>query len=195
MTVNDSDISFWMAELGVVAFVCLFLCILLYNQMVEFRQTANQAFADMDVLLKKRRDLIPNLVSTVKGSSAHEIQALDTVVRLRSQATSAVSMQDKLKADRDLTGALGQLFALSEAYPDLKANANFLDLQGRLNRIEDELSEARQSFNLATANYNAQREKIPTVFVASALGFKPYTFFDVGVQQRAELDAPPSVLF
>lgn len=191
----ENDVAFWMAELGVVAFVCVVLCILLYNQMVEFRQTANQAFADMDVLLKKRRDLIPNLVATVKGSSAHEIEALGTVVRLRGQAASAVSVQDKLAADRNLTGALGQLFALSEAYPDLKANANFLDLQGRLNIIEDELSEARQAFNLATANYNAQREKIPTVFVASALGFKRYDFFDVGTEERASLDAPPTVQF
>lgn len=192
---TENDIAFWTAELGFVAFFCVILCIFAYNKMVECRQLANQAFADMDVLLKKRRDLIPNLVSTVKGSSAHEIEALGMVVRLRAQATSAVSIQDKLATDRDLTGALGQFFALSEAYPDLKANANFLDLQGRLNRIEDELSEARQSFNLATANYNTEREKIPTVFVASALGFKPYTFFDVGASQRSELDVPPSVSF
>lgn len=191
----DPDVLFPFVIIGLFAMTIGLAAIRSYNEMVELRQRANQAFADMDAFLKKRRDLIPNLVSTVKGSSAHENQALETVVRLRANALTAPTAAAKLATERDLSGALGKLFALREAYPDLKANANFLDLQERLGVIETEISDARQAFNHSVASYNSERQQLPMVFFASSLGFKPYAFFDVGAEERTSLDAPPNVQF
>lgn len=191
----DPDVMFPLIILGLFLFVLLSAIVDAYNKMVEMRQAANQAFADMDAFLKKRRDIIPNLVATVRGSSAHENQALETVVRLRAAATAATDTKQKMASEQKLSAALGNILVLGEAYPDLKANANFLALQEQLSAIEGELSEARQTFNFYTASYNSERQKVPMVFVASALGFKPYNFFDVGAEERSQLDTPPSVSF
>lgn len=191
----DPDVMFPLIIFGMFMLVLISTVVHAYNQMVELRQRANQAFADMDAFLKKRRDLIPNLVATVKGSSAHENQVLTNVIRLRASADAATSMHQKLTTEHELSGALGQIVALGEAYPDLKANANFLHLQGQLGGIESEVSDARQIYNFQTASYNSERQKIPMVFFASALGFAPYEFFDVGREERLALDTPPSVQF
>ncbi|MBX7247839.1 MAG: LemA family protein [Caulobacteraceae bacterium] len=183
--------------IGVVVAILLFILVGGYNRLVALDQNANQAFADIDVQLKQRQDLIPNLVETVKGYAAHEAGTLEAVIAARNQAARATSVEDKVQAENMLTGALGRLFALSESYPDLKANQNFLSLQGELSDIENKLAAARRFFNNAVGEFNSVRRAFPTVLIAGLFGFgKDRTFFDVGAEQRAAMDAaPPQVKF
>jgi len=168
-----------------------------YNKLVALNQSADQAFADIDVQLKQRQDLIPNLVETVKGYATHERATLDSVTQARAAAAGATSVNDKVQSENMLTAALGRLFAVAEAYPDLKANTNFLELQRELSDIENKLAAARRFFNNAVAEFNAVRRQFPTVLFAGMFGFasdKP--FFDVGEGERAAMNAaPPSVKF
>ena len=166
-----------------------------YNRLVALRQNANQAFADIDVQLNQRHDLIPNLVETVKGYAAHERGTLEAVTEARNAAARATGPADKAAAEGALTGALRQVFALSEAYPDLKANANFIQLQGELSDIENKLAAARRYFNNAVGDYNASVQSFPAVLFAAGMGFKPRDFFDVGDEGRAQLSTPPEVKF
>ena len=182
---------------GVIVVVLLFVIVGAYNRLVALDQSANQSFADIDVQLKQRQDLIPNLIETVKGYATHEKSTLDAVIQARNAATSANSVNDKVQAENMLSGALGKLFALSEAYPDLKANTNFLQLQADLSDIENKLAAARRFFNNAVSEFNAVRRQFPTVVFAGMFGFgsdKP--FFDVGDGERATMNAaPPKVSF
>ena len=182
---------------GVVVVVLLFLVIGAYNRLVGLDQTADQAFADIDVQLKQRHDLIPNLVETVKGYASHERGTLEAVVQARSAATHATTVNDKVQAENMLTATLGRLFALSEAYPQLRANENFMRLQADLSDIENKLAAARRFFNNAVSEFNAVRRQFPTVLFAAMVGFgsdKP--FFDVGEADRAAMSAaPPTVNF
>lgn len=183
----------------IVAVVALliFIGVGAYNKLVALDQKADQAFADIDVQLKQRQDLIPNLVETVKGYVGHERATLDSVTQARAAAASATSVNDKVAAENMLTGALGKLFAVAEAYPDLKANTNFLELQRELSDIENKLAAARRFFNNAVAEFNAVRAQFPTVLFAGLIGFgaeKP--FFEVDATERAALNAaPPTVNF
>jgi LemA protein len=183
--------------IGVIVVVLLFLVVGAYNRLVNLDQTADQAFADIDVQLKQRQDLIPNLVETVKGYATHERGTLEDVIKARSAATQATGVNEKVQAENILTGALGRLFALSEAYPDLKANTNFQQLQAELSDIENKLAAARRFFNSAVSEFNAVRRQFPTVLFAGLVGFgsdKP--FFDVGDDSRAAMnEAPPQVKF
>ncbi len=189
------DMIVWIV-IGVVVVVLLFLIIGAYNKLVALDQSANQAFADIDVQLKQRHDLIPNLVETVKGYAAHEAGTLEAVITARNRATQAGSVEDKVQAENILTGALGRLFALAEAYPDLKANQNFLSLQAELADLENKLAAARRFFNNAVGEYNTAREQFPAVIFAGMFGFGPREFFDVGEDSRASMDAaPPQVKF
>jgi LemA protein len=165
-----------------------------YNRLVGLRQRANQAFADIDVQLQQRHDLVPNLVETVKGYAAHEKTTLEAVTNARAAATSATSVEQKVQAENALTGALRQLFAVAEAYPDLKANLNFLGLQSELTDIENKLAAARRFFNNAVAEFNAAIQQFPAVLVAGSMGFTERTFFDVGAD-RASVAAAPEVKF
>ena len=182
---------------GVIVVVLLFVVVGAYNRLVALDQSANQSFADIDVQLKQRQDLIPNLIETVKGYATHEKSTLDAVIQARNAATSANTVNDKVQAENMLSGALGKLFALSEAYPDLKANTNFLQLQADLSDIENKLAAARRFFNNAVSEFNAVRRQFPTVVFAGMFGFgsdKP--FFDVGDGERATMNAaPPKVAF
>tara|TARA_R110002051_G_scaffold179433_1_gene249203 strand:- start:50 stop:625 length:576 start_codon:yes stop_codon:yes gene_type:complete len=182
---------------GVIVVLLLFVVVGAYNRLVALDQSANQSFADIDVQLKQRQDLIPNLIETVKGYATHEKSTLDAVIQARNAATSANSVNDKVQAENMLSGALGKLFALSEAYPDLKANTNFLQLQADLSDIENKLAAARRFFNNAVSEFNAVRRQFPTVVFAGMFGFgsdKP--FFDVGDGERATMNAaPPKVAF
>lgn len=166
-----------------------------YNGLVAMRQRANQAFADIDVQLKQRHDLIPNLVETVKGYASHEKETLDAVIKARNSAISAQGSPGQAAAEQQLSGALGRLIALSEAYPDLKANTNFLDLQSQLANVEDKLSAARRFFNNAVGEYNAGIQAFPAVLFARNFGFTERTFFDVGEEARKSLDVAPQVKF
>jgi LemA protein len=167
----------------------------LYNTLVALRQRNRQAFADIDVQLKQRHDLVPNLVETVKGYAKHERDTLDAVIDARNAAVSARGPAQKAEAEGVLSAALGRLFALAEAYPDLKANENFLELQRMLDDIENKIAAARRFFNSAAAEYNAKRESVPAAFIANFFGFAPEAFFDLGEEKRAELEAPPPVSF
>ena len=168
-----------------------------YNKLVALNQRADQSFADIDVQLKQRNDLIPNLVETVKGYASHEAGTLAAVTQARAAAAGANTVNEKVQADNMLTGALGRLFAVAEAYPDLKANSNFLELQRELSDIENKLAAARRFFNNAVAEFNAVRAQFPTVLFAGLFGFgsdKP--FFAVDAADRAAMTAaPPSVKF
>jgi LemA protein len=181
--------------LGVIVAIIIYL-FAVYNGLVTMRQRANQAFADIDVQLKQRHDLVPNLVETVKGYATHEKETFDAVVKARSAAMAAPPQSaEQAQAEAVLSGALGRLIAISEAYPDLKANQNFLKLQDDLGDVENKLSAARRFFNNAVGEYNAAIEAVPAVFFSKSLGFSPRTFFDLGEEKRNTLDEPPKVSF
>jgi len=182
-----------MIIIGVIA-VLLIWVVSVYNGLVAMRLRVSQAFADIDVQLKQRHDLIPNLVETVKGYAAHERGTLEAVVQARTAAVSAQGPAAQAAAENMLTGALRQLFALSEAYPDLKANANFQQLQAELTDIENKLAAARRFFNNAVQEYNTGIEQFPAALFAGNFGFTPREFFDVG-EDRQALDRAPAVKF
>ncbi|NQY95697.1 MAG: LemA family protein [Henriciella sp.] len=179
--------------LGLVALLVVFL-IGIYNGLVAKRQRCNQAFADIDVQLKQRQNLIPNLVETVKGYAAHEKETLDAVIQARQGAVSANTPGEMGAAEGVLGQALGRLFALAEAYPDLKANQNFMDLQDELAVIEDKIAAARRFYNSAVQDYNTAREQFPGSIVAGSFNFEPREFFDLG-EDRATMSTPPEVKF
>jgi LemA protein len=165
-----------------------------YNSLVAMRQRTNQAFADIDVQLKQRHDLIPNLVETVKGYAAHESGTLEAVVAARDTAVAAPGVEQKVAAENMLAGALGKLFALSEAYPNLKADANFRQLQSDLSDIENKLAASRRFFNNAVQEYNTGIQQFPAALFAGIFGFSQRPFFDVG-GDRPQLEQAPSVKF
>jgi LemA protein len=180
--------------LGIIVALVLWI-IVIYNGLVAMRQRVSQSFADIDVQLKQRHDLIPNLVETVKGYAGHERGTLEAVVKARQTAMAAPGLEQKVAAENMLSGALRQLFALSEAYPDLKANQNFQQLQSDLSDIENKLAAARRFFNNAVQEYNSGIQQFPAVLFAGALGFQSHTFFDVGGDARVALDQAPQVKF
>ncbi len=180
--------------LGVIVVIALF-GIVVYNRLVSLRQTVNQSWSDITVQLKQRHDLVPNLVETVKGYAAHERGTLEAVTQARNAAVAASSPEAQAKAENMLTGALRQLFALSEAYPDLKANQNFLQLQSDLSDIENKIAASRRFFNNAVQEYNTSTQTFPAVLFAGALGFTPRTFFDVDEGERAAVETAPQVKF
>jgi LemA protein len=179
--------------IGVVV-VLVIWAISIYNGLVAMRQRVNQSFADIDVQLKQRHDLIPNLVETVKGYATHERGTLEAVVNARNAAMAAPGVEQKVAEENMLTGALRQLFALAESYPDLKANQNFLQLQAELSDIENKLAAARRFFNNAVQEYNTGIQQFPAALFTATFGFHQQQFFDLG-EQRAQLDQAPSVKF
>jgi LemA protein len=180
--------------IGVIVVVVIW-AISIYNGLVAMRQRVNQSFADIDVQLKQRHDLIPNLVETVKGYAGHERGTLEAVIQARNQAIAAPNVEQKVAAENMLSGALRQLFALSENYPNLKANANFQQLQSDLSDIENKLAASRRFFNNAVQEYNTGIQQFPAVLMAGALGFTQKEFFDVGVDERKVLEQAPQVKF
>ncbi|KIZ46879.1 MULTISPECIES: LemA family protein [Rhodopseudomonas] len=179
--------------LGIIVVLVLF-ALATYNRLVALRQRVGQAFADIDVQLKQRHDLIPNLVETVKGYAAHERGTLDDVVKARNAALSAQGPSQIAAAENQLSGALGRLIALSEAYPDLKANANFQQLQAELSDIENKIAASRRFFNNAVQEYNTGIQQMPAALFAGALGFTHKDFFDLG-ETRSQVEQVPQVKF
>jgi LemA protein len=175
--------------LGVIVVLVIF-AFSAYNRLVALGQRVNQAFADIDVQLKQRHDLVPNLVETVKGYAAHERGTLDEVVKARGAAMSAQGPAQVSAAENQLSGALGRLIALSEAYPDLKANANFQQLQAQLTDIENKLAAARRFFNNAVSEFNARIQQFPAALFAGMLGFAPRQFFDLGDDRKTVQEVP-----
>ncbi|HEY0442152.1 MAG TPA: LemA family protein [Xanthobacteraceae bacterium] len=179
--------------LGLIVVLVLWV-IFIYNGLVAMRQRVNQSFADIDVQLKQRHDLIPNLVETVKGYAAHERGTLEAVVQARNAAVSARSPEQMAVAENQLSGALRQLFALSEAYPDLKANQNFQQLQAEISDIENKIAASRRFFNNAVQEYNTGIEQFPAALFAASLGFHRREFFDLG-ESRTVMEQAPQVKF
>ena len=155
-----------------------------YNKLVNARNKTNNQFSQIDIQLKRRADLIPNLVETVKGYAKHEEGTLKEVIEARNQAVNANSVNDKIDANNKLTSALGKLFALSEAYPDLKANENFVHLQEELTDTEDKITYARQFYNDSAMNFNNLIEMFPSSVVASMFKFTKFEFFKADEKEK-----------
>jgi LemA protein len=167
--------------IAVVVLVLLFILSItgIYNRLVRLRVAVRNGWAQIDVQLKRRHDLIPNLVETVKGYASHERETLERVIKARNAAVSANTPAQSIAAENMLTGALRQLFALSEAYPDLKANANFQQLAEQLTGTENQISFARQGYNEAVRAYNEAIQVFPAVIIAGMFGFKSEEFFEL----------------
>ena len=180
--------------LAVIVIVAGWL-VLSYNGLVSLRQRCRQAFSDIDVQLKQRHDLIPNLVETVKGYASHERGTLEDVMKARGAAMAAQGVTAQAQAESQLSGALGRLIAVSEAYPDLKANQNFLSLQSELSDIENKIAASRRFFNNSAAEYNAARESIPAAFYSGSLGFMPEAFFTLDEAEKIAVNQTPKVAF
>ena len=178
----------------VLALIALF-AVVTYNRLVALRQGWKQAFADIDVQLKQRHDLIPNLVETVKGYAAHESGVFTKVTEARASAMRATSVTDKAAAESALSGALGNLMAVAENYPQLKANENFRELQNELTDLENKIAAARRFLNNAVAEYNGSIQQFPAVLFAGAMGFEPAPMFELDAAERAENKEPPKVSF
>jgi LemA protein len=161
-----------------------------YNSLISMRQRVNQAFGDVDVQLRLRHDLIPNLVETVKGYAAHESGTFENVVKARNAAMTAQGPEQQAAAENMLSGALRQLFALSERYPDLKASANFQQLQAELADIENKIAASRRFFNNAVQEYNTGIQRFPAALFAASFGFAQKDYFDLGDDRKAVTDAP-----
>lgn len=188
--------------LGIVILVLVVLALWvvgIYNKLVQLKNRFKNAFAQIDVQLKRRHDLIPNLVETAKGYLKHEKETLENVIQARNQAAgareaaaaqpdSASKMQDLKASEGRLAGALTGFFALSEAYPDLKANQNMMQLTEELTSTENKVSFARQAFNDAVMHYNTEREQFPAVLLAGPLGFAPAEFFEI--EEESQKEAP-----
>ncbi len=165
-----------------------------YNRLVKLRNNRENAFADIDVQLKQRHDLIPQLVATVKGYAAHEKETLDRVISARNGAVNARSIDDKIVAENALSSALSGLRVTLEAYPDLKANQNFMQLQEEISDVENKLAASRRYFNSATRELNNSVESFPANLIAGMFGFKREIMFDLG-EQRQTLEQAPEIKF
>ena len=158
--------------------------IVLFNGLTRLRNLSDNAWSDVDVHLKKRHDLVPNLVETVKGYARHEQETLERVVRARNQAMEASSTAARATAESSLTQSLRGLFALAESYPELKASEGFLGLQRELSRIEDDIANARRYYNAVVRDYNTRQQVFPSNLLAGALGFEPRSFFQAEAPER-----------
>lgn len=166
----------------------------MYNSLVKMRNNRENAFADIDVQLKQRHDLVPQLVETVKGYAAHEKDTLERVINARNGAIGAKTIDEKIVAENALSSALSGLQITLEAYPDLKANQNFLQLQEEIADLENKLSSVRRYFNSATKEYNNAVETFPSNILAGMFGFRKEVMFDLG-EQRAALEEAPKIKF
>jgi len=177
----------WLIILIVVGILVLLVGSFLvsnYNELVKLRNNVKDQWAQIDVLLKRRADLIPNLVETVKGYAKHESETFENVVKARNSINTATTKEEEVKANNELTQALTHLFALTEAYPELKANTNFIDLQNNLKEAEDKIQFSRQFYNDTVLKYQNKIEMFPSNIVASIFGFKPESFFEASEQDK-----------
>ncbi len=158
-----------------------------YNGLIKLRNMVREAFSTMDVYMKKRYDLIPNLVETVKGYAAHEAGTLEKVIAARNTAANAKSIESRIEGENALAGTLKSLFALAEAYPELKANTNFLDLQKQLQLIETDIASSRKYYNAVVRDYNTKTEVFPSVIVASLFGFRHEKLFEINEEERGNV--------
>jgi LemA protein len=175
--------------IGVAIVVLLIVYVVIaYNRLVSLRNRIENGWAQIDVQLKRRHDLIPNLVETVKGYATHERETLDAVIRARNSAMAASGPEDQAAAENVVTGALKSVFALSEAYPDLKANQNFLNLQEELTGTEGRIAYARQYYNDAVFDYNAKIQSVPSNLIANQFSFRERQYFEVDEAARRNVE-------
>lgn len=179
----------------IIAAIVILFAITLYNRLVRYRNNRENAFADIDVQLKQRHDLIPQLVEAVKGYMNHESETLIKLTQARTAAMGAQTIDQKIDAENQLSNALNGLKVQVEAYPNLKANENFMQLQEEMADIENKLAAARRYFNSATKEYNNAVETFPANIISGMFGFKREKMFDLGEQQRAALDEAPKISF
>ena len=175
--------------IGVVAAIVVIIVIwyiVAYNNFIKMKNSIEEAFATIDVYLKKRFDLIPNLVETVKGYAAHEKGTLEQVTAARTSVANSSTTEERLQNENILTGTLRSLFAVAEAYPDLKANTNFLDLQNQLNMVETDIANARKYYNANVRMFNTKLETFPTNLIARKFKFTKQPMFEVENQQERE---------
>jgi len=177
-----------------IIFILILMAISLYNRLVKLRNNREQAFADVDVQLKQRHDLIPQLVDSVKGYMGHERGVLTEITEARSNAMKANTIDAKIAAENRLSTALDGLKVSVEAYPDLKANQNFINLQNEISDIENKIAAARRFFNSATKELNVATEMFPSNLIATLFNFKHETMFELG-DQRAAAEQPPKIQF
>jgi LemA protein len=183
--------TYVLIALGAVVLYVIFA----FNRLVALRQAWRRAFSDIDVQLKQRHDLVPNLVETVKGYAAHESGVLRQVTAARAGAMRATTVGEKNAAEGALTGALANLFAVAENYPQLKANENFLKLQDELGDLENKIAAARRFMNNAAAEYNTAIQQFPAVLFSGALGFSAAQMFELEPAEKTEAVQPPKVSF
>lgn len=179
----------------VVAAIVVIWAISSYNNLVRMRNNRQNAFANIDVQLKQRHDLIPQLVATVKGYATHERELLQKVTEARTAAMGATTINDKIKAENTLSSALSGLKVSLEAYPDLKANQNFMQLQTEIADIENKLAAVRRFFNSTTRELNNAVETFPSNIIARMFGFSREPMFEIPQESRAELDKAPEIKF
>ncbi len=170
--------------IAIIIIVLLLYIIVVYNSLIKLKNRTEEALSDIDVQLKRRHDLIPNLVEVVKQYAKYEQSTLEKVIQARNQAMNATTMQDKSQAENMLTNTLKSLFALSENYPDLKANQNFLQLQDELSDTENKIQAARRFYNTNVRDFNTKVQTFPTNIFAKILNFKPYEFFEIEEEER-----------
>ena len=184
---------------GIIILVIVVLlatwCVSLYNNLVKLRNNRENAFANIDVQLKQRHDLVPQLVATVKGYATHEREVLQRVTEARTAAMGATTINDKINAENALTSALAGLKVSLEAYPDLKANQNFMQLQNEIADLENKLAAVRRFFNSATRELNNAVETFPSNIFAKMFGFKKEPMFEVPQEERATYDKAPEIKF
>src|SRR5438874_12164278 len=180
--------------LGILVLLVFFF-IGMYNSLVRLKIQCDNAWAQIDVQLKRRYELIPNLVETVKGYASHEKETLEKVVQARNQAMNARGVAQQAEAENLLSGTLKTLFAVAEAYPDLKANQNFLGLQEELKSTENRIGFARQHYNDVVGQYNSALQRFPSNIIGGLFGFKAAEFFKLDVAEAAEVRKAPQVKF
>jgi LemA protein len=180
--------------IGVVVILAIWL-VSLYNGLVKKRNNRENAFADIDVQLKQRHDLIPQLVATVKGYAAHEKELLEKITATRAAAMGATTINDKVNAENELSAALAGLTVPLEAYPDLKANQNFLQLQNEISDVENKLAAVRRFFNSATKELNTAVQSFPSNIIAGMFGFHKEPMFEIPSAERATMDKAPDIQF
>ena len=180
---------------GVIVLILIFWVIGIYNNLVALRNNRENAFANIEVQLKQRYDLIPNLVNTVKGYAEHEKGLLERITQARTAAMGATNLNDKIEAENALSSALAGLKVSVEAYPDLKANQNFMQLQSELADIENKLAAVRRFFNSATKALNTGVQSFPAVLFANMFGFHQEPMFEVPEEERAAVQKAPEVKF
>ncbi|MDQ3822727.1 MAG: LemA family protein [Actinomycetota bacterium] len=182
----------WVIVIAALVILLALAVVVLYNRLVRLRNRAENSWAQVDVQLRKRYDLVPNLVETVKGYASHERETLEEVTRARTAAQEASTVQDQAAAENALTAAIGRLFAVAEAYPELRASENFRQLQAELSDVEGKIAVARQVYNDAVLSYDNALETVPTNVVAGMFNFEPRAYFEV---EEAAAREAPSVRF